>query len=131
MIQVSAAIIWREGSILICQRGEGGDCSLLWEFPGGKQGAGESAEDCVRRECREELGIELRLGAVFGTAEYTYGGRPFGFTFFQAEIAGGSIRPVVHRDLCWVRPEELEQYDFCPANRDIIRRLAEKEETAQ
>ena len=65
MILVSAAIIRNTaGEILICQRGAGGSCAFLWEFPGGKQEAGETAADCLVRECREELGIEIDIVAL-------------------------------------------------------------------
>lgn len=73
MILVSAAIIRNTaGEILICQRGAGGSCAFLWEFPGGKQEAGETAADCLVRECREELGIEIDIVALLEQTSYTY-----------------------------------------------------------
>ncbi len=73
MILVSAAIIRNTaGEILICQRGAGGSCAFLWEFPGGKQEAGEKAADCLVRECREELGIEIDIVALLEQTSYTY-----------------------------------------------------------
>lgn len=127
MTQVAAAILRREGRILICQRGEGGSCAFLWEFPGGKVEVGETAADCVVRECREELSIAIRAGEVFATTTYRYPEREVGFTFFNAEYISGEIKQNVHMDHRWVTPKELTEFPFCPADREIVRRLAEGE----
>lgn len=83
MIFVSAAIIRNTaGEILICQRGAGGSCAFLWEFPGGKQEAGETAADCLVRECREELGIEIDIVALLEQTSYTYPDNKIGLSFF-------------------------------------------------
>ena len=90
MILVSAAIIRNTaGEILICQRGAGGSCAFLWEFPGGKQEAGETAADCLVRECREELGIEIDIVALLEQTSYTYPDNKIGLSFFAAKITGG------------------------------------------
>lgn len=90
MILVSAAIIRNTaGEILICQRGAGGSCAFLWEFPGGKQEAGETAADCLVRECREELGIEIDIVALIEQTSYTYPDNKIGLSFFAAQITGG------------------------------------------
>lgn len=90
MILVSAAIIRNTaGEILICQRGAGGSCAFLWEFPGGKQEAGETAADCLVRECREELGIEIDIVALVEQTSYTYPDNKIGLSFFAAQITGG------------------------------------------
>ena len=83
MTEVAAAILRRDGKILICQRKEGGNCSLLWEFPGGKREAGETMEQCVVRECQEELGIVIRPKGLYAQEHYTYGTEPFSFAFFK------------------------------------------------
>ena len=83
MTEVAAAILRRDGKILICQRKEGGNCSLLWEFPGGKREAGETMEQCAIRECKEELGIAVRLLDVYAEKTYTYGTEPFSFVFYK------------------------------------------------
>lgn len=86
MILVSAAIIRNTaGEILICQRGAGGSCAFLWEFPGGKQEAGETAADCLVRECREELGIEIDIVALLEQTSYTYPDNKIGLSFFAAK----------------------------------------------
>ena len=85
MILVSAAIIRNTaGEILICQRGAGGSCAFLWEFPGGKQEAGETAADCLVRECREELGIEIDIVALIEQTSYTYPDNKIGLSFFAS-----------------------------------------------
>ena len=93
MILVSAAIIRNTaGEILICQRGAGGSCAFLWEFPGGKQEAGETAADCLVRECWEELGIEIDIVALLEQTSYTYPDNKIGLSFFAAKIAASLIR---------------------------------------
>ena len=125
MILVSAAIIRNTaGEILICQRGAGGSCAFLWEFPGGKQEAGETAADCLVRECREELGIEIDIVALLEQTSYTYPDNKIGLSFFAAKITGGVPQKSVHQKILWVRPAELLQYQFCPADTEIVSRLA-------
>ena len=126
MTEVAAAILRRDGKILICQRKEGGNCSLLWEFPGGKREAGETMEQCVVRECQEELGIVIRPKGLYAQEHYTYGTEPFSFAFFNAEIAEGEPENHVHRAMKWVRPAELLSEPFCPADEGIVRRLAKE-----
>lgn len=128
MILVSAAIIRNTaGEILICQRGAGGSCAFLWEFPGGKQEAGETAADCLVRECREELGIEIDIVALIEQTSYTYPDNKIGLSFFAAQITGGVPQKSVHQEILWVRPAELLQYQFCPADTEIVGRLAQGE----
>ena len=113
--------------ILICQRGAGGSCAFLWEFPGGKQEAGETAADCLVRECREELGIEIDIVALLEQTSYTYPDNKIGLSFFAAKITGGVPQKSVHQKILWVRPAELLQYQFCPADTEIVSRLAQGE----
>lgn len=115
MVHVSTAIIYQNNKFLICQRAEGGSCPLLWEFPGGKLEAGETLEDCVVRECNEELDIEIRPLTIYQQMIYQYPEKEIYFTFFVAEIVSGEIKKNVHKKVQWVTPSELEQYEFCPA----------------
>lgn len=124
MIEVAAAIIQKEGKILICRRGEGGSCAYLWEFPGGKRETGETLEACAIRECREELDLEIRITGRVGEAVHKYPDREVSLTFFLAECTGGSLHNFVHEQVNWVRPGELTNYDFCPADEEMIRRLS-------
>lgn len=126
MTEVGAAILRRNGKILICQRKQGGNCSLLWEFPGGKREAGETMEQCVARECKEELGIVIRLKDLYAQESYTYGTEPFSFAFYNAEIVEGEPENHVHRGMKWVRPADLLHESFCPADEGVVRRLVEE-----
>lgn len=123
MTMVAAAIIRKNGKVLICQRGEGGNCAFLWEFPGGKLEVGESLENCLIRECKEELEIDVVVKDVFATTTYRYPDREIDFTFFEAEAFDDEIKLNVHKDYKWVMPNELRNYNFCPADVEIIKRL--------
>lgn len=124
MTQVAAAIIQKDKEILICKRGAGGSCAFLWEFPGGKLEMGETLEECLIRECKEELEINIAIKSVFAETTYKYPDREIAFTFFTAEIMGGELKMNVHNDMQWILPSELKDYEFCPADMEIIRRLA-------
>ena len=126
MIQVAAAIIQKDGKILICQRGAGGNCAFLWEFPGGKLESGETMEECLIRECKEELEIEISVKDIFAETTYKYPEREIAFIFYKADIIGGQLKMNVHNDMQWVLPSELKKYKFCPADVEIITDIAEK-----
>lgn len=126
MLKVMAAIIQQKGKILICQRGDGGNCAFLWEFPGGKLESGESKEECLIRECEEELGVQITIGSVFAKTTYQYPDREIAFTFFHAQIVAGEIVPKVHHQVRWVTPHEIMKYDFCPADIEIVEMLNKK-----
>lgn len=120
---VTAAIIRQGGKILICQRAEKGNCSNLWEFPGGKQEAGETLEECLIRECKEELGLTIKIKNVYAKTSHKYGEREMDFIFFNAGIIGGEIKMKVHQDIKWVTAQELGGYTFCPADVEVAERL--------
>ncbi|NCB45294.1 MAG: 8-oxo-dGTP diphosphatase MutT [Clostridia bacterium] len=125
MIRVSAAIIKNsDNEILICQRGLGGSCEFLWEFPGGKIEPGESPEECLVRECREELEIDIEVLSLFEQTKYSYPEREIEFMFFCASLNKGVPTPSVHNCIKWVSPDELEEYEFCPADVSVIEKLA-------
>ena len=100
---------------------------LFMGVPGGKQEAGEKAADCLVRECREELGIEIDIVALLEQTSYTYPDNKIGLSFFAAKITGGVPQKSVHQKILWVRPAELLQYQFCPADTEIVSRLAQGE----
>jgi len=125
MVQVAAAIIYRDGRILICRRKEGGSCAFLWEFPGGKLEPGETMEQCVIRECKEELEINIGIKSVFASTIHRYSDRKIAFTFFNAEYERGEIKLRVHEDYKWVLPSELGQFTFCPADEDVVKSLGQ------
>lgn len=120
MIRVSAGIIRREdGCVLICRRGEGRLNASLWEFPGGKQEAGESAADCLMRELQEELSLPVTAPALLCTRE----AQGITFDFLACDTAA---EPVLteHTAYAWVKPRQLLQYDLCPVDRDVATALA-------
>lgn len=124
MIKVTAAILKNEqGEILICQRGADGSCAFLWEFPGGKIEAGETPEKCLIRECREELQIDILIDGIFAETTYSHENKKIAFTFFNGRIVAGSPIISVHVDMKWVQIAALSQYEFCPADVEIVKRI--------
>ncbi len=120
MIEVSAGIIRHgDGHILICQRGEGRHNAHLWEFPGGKREAGESAAACLVRELAEELSLPVTDVATLCENE----AEGIRFTFLTA-VTDACPVPTEHEDVRFVTPKEMLQYDFCPADVPVARRLA-------
>ena len=126
MTEVVAALIWDGDRFLICRRPAHKARGLLWEFVGGKVEPGETKEEALRRECREELGIELAVRDVFMEVVHEYPDLTIRLTLFNAAIASGTPKLLEHVDLRWILPEEIPQYDFCPADEEILRRIIEK-----
>lgn len=122
-LEVTAAIIRHNGKILICQRPANKHCGLLWEFPGGKIEAGETGEQCVIRECQEELGVTLNVEQKLTDITYEYPDRIIYLHFYLCSIASGIIEKNEHNALEWVSHDELDRYEFCPADEEIISEL--------
>ena len=122
-IQVAAALIVREGRYLITQRRADVHMGGLWEFPGGKRESGESLEDCLRRELREELGIEISHPVLFRVIRHDYPEKSVELHFFRCAIASGLPRPLGCEDLRWVAPEELDQFPLPPADQPLVEAL--------
>ncbi|MDO4284903.1 MAG: (deoxy)nucleoside triphosphate pyrophosphohydrolase [Eubacteriales bacterium] len=123
MTEVVAALIWRGEQFLICQRPAHKARGLLWEFVGGKVEPGETREEALIRECREELDIGLTVGDVFMEVEHVYPDLTVHLTLFHAEITEGEPQRLEHNDLRWITAKEIDQYDFCPADEEILERL--------
>ena len=123
MVEVAAAIIRDGDKILICQRADDDDCGMLWEFPGGKREIGETLEQCIIREMREELELEICIQGIFAQTYYPFNGRDIYFTFFNAEIVGGEMVLNVHNASKWVFPFELGAYEFMPPDVEVVRSL--------
>ena len=127
MLRVSAAIIKNsDNEILICRRGPGGSCAFLWEFPGGKIEPGESPEECLVRECLEELEIDIEVLDLFEHTKYSYPERDIEFMFFRVSLTKGVPAPFVHDSIKWVSPYRLKEYEFCPADVFVVERLAKE-----
>ena len=126
MVEVVAALVWSGERFLICQRPAHKARGLLWEFVGGKVEPGETKEQALVRECREELDVLVTVGDMFMDVVHEYPDITVHLTLFHASIAAGEPRLLEHAALAWITPEEIPQYDFCPADETILRRLMEK-----
>ncbi len=124
---VVAALLWREDRFLICQRPAHKARGLLWEFVGGKVETGESGEEALVRECREELDITVAVGDVFCEVVHEYPDLTVRLALYHATIVEGEPKLLEHLDMRWIRTEEIPLYDFCPADVDILARLQNEE----
>lgn len=122
MLQVTAAIIRKDDTILICQRAKDDDAGLMWEFPGGKLEEGETPEQCIVREIKEELELDIKVNGIFAESEYHFN-RPVHFTFFEAEITGGIMKCNDHEAALWAPVNTLRNYEFLPADLPVVDRL--------
>jgi 8-oxo-dGTP diphosphatase len=123
MQQVTAAVIEKDGKILIARRKREDPLGGKWEFPGGKIESGETPEDCLRRELREELGIETRVEEFLCTSRYVYRHITIELLAYRTSYVSGEIMLHEHERIEWILPEELKDYDFSEADRPIVRKL--------
>lgn len=126
MTEVVAALIWQGERFLACQRPPHKARGLLWEFVGGKVEPGETKEQALIRECREELDVTVRVGGIFMELVHEYPDLTVHLTLFHAGIAEGTPRLLEHQALRWLTIEEIGQYPFCPADQAILNRLREQ-----
>ena len=125
MTEVVAALIWDENRFLACQRPAHKARGLLWEFVGGKVELGETKEQALLRECQEELAVTVAVQDVFMEVDHVYPDLTVHLTLFNASITEGIPQKIEHNDLRWITVEEIDQYPFCPADEEILRRLKE------
>lgn len=123
MTEVVAALICREGRFLICRRPAHKARGLLWEFVGGKVEPGETKAQALARECREELAVEVDVGAPFMEVTHAYPDVTVHLTLLWAQIRSGEVRLLEHCDMRWITPDEIGQFAFCPADEEILRRI--------
>ena len=123
MTEVVAALIWDNDRFLACQRPAHKARGLLWEFVGGKVEEGESPQDALVRECREELGVTIRVGDIFMEVVHIYPDLSVHLTLFHAEISDGILQKLEHHDIRWITVGEIDNYAFCPADVEIIDQL--------
>ncbi len=131
MTEVVAALIWREGRFLACQRPANKARGLLWEFVGGKVEPGETKQQALVRECREELDITVSVAEVFLEVTHTYPDLTVHLTVFHAEIAEGEPVLLEHNDMRWLLPDEVDSLPFCPADESILREISLRYGTKQ
>ncbi|NLO69671.1 MAG: (deoxy)nucleoside triphosphate pyrophosphohydrolase [Porphyromonadaceae bacterium] len=123
MTEVVAALIWDNGKFMICRRPKNKARGLLWEFIGGKVEPGESKAQALIRECREELAVTLSVGDVFMDVIHEYPDITVHLTLFNAQIAQGVVQMLEHFDIRWITPDEIPNYEFCPADDEILKRI--------
>ena len=122
-VEVAAAVLFRQGRLLITQRLPDSHLSGLWELPGGKRKPGESIRECLVREIREELDIRVVVGELFEAIEYEYPEKTVCLKFFRCRYEDGNIRALGCQRFAWVRPDELDNYPFPPANEPVMQKL--------
>ena len=120
MTEVVAALIWENDRFMICQRPAHKARGLLWEFVGGKTEPGETMEAALIRECREELDITVAVGDIFTQVIHQYPDIHIRLTLFHCTIAEGAPKLLEHHDLKWILPSQIPDFDFCPADKDIL-----------
>ena len=125
MTEVVAALIWQGNKFMICQRPAHKARGLLWEFVGGKVEAGETKEQALVRECQEELAVTLSVGGVFMDVIHEYPDLTVHLTLFNATMAEGELQKLEHNDIQWITPREIPNYEFCPADEEILKRIIE------
>ena len=126
-IEVGAAVIFNHGNILISQRDDSSHLSGLWEFPGGKREDNETFEECVRREIKEELNVEVAVQNLFETVEYEYTEKIVLLRFYRCQYLRGEAKALGCRQFQWVPPSKLPSYSFPPANQQVIQKLIQLE----
>ena len=124
--EVVAALIWDGDRFLACQRPPHKARGLLWEFVGGKEELGESKEEALVRECREELGVTLEVGELFCSVTHSYPDLTVHLSLYHARIIEGTPKRLEHVQLRWITVEETDELDFCPADAPILERLKQQ-----
>ena len=125
MTEVAAALVWDNDKFMICRRPAHKSNALLWEFVGGKLEPGETKQEALIRECREELDITVEVGEEFFDVVHQYPDILVHLTLFNAKIAEGTPKLLEHCDIKWIHPSEIPNYDFCPADTEILEKLME------
>ncbi len=124
--EVVAALIWENEKFMICQRPPHKSCGLLWEFVGGKVEVGETKEQALVRECREELDVLISVGDVFMEVMHQYPDITVHLTLFHASIAEGVPQKLEHHDIRWITSSEIPDFEFCPADEEILNKIIER-----
>lgn len=120
MIDVTAAIIHNDKKLLICQRPKGKSCEMLWEFPGGKIEKGETPEECIVRECREELGVTIETEQLLCEVEHKYPAITVNIHFYICKLINGEPTGIEHNDIQWCTLDEILELPLCPADKEML-----------
>ena len=123
MIEVVAALIQRDGRVLICRRPPQKARAGRWDFPGGKVEAGETPEQALCRECREELAVCLDVQGLVAQTVYAYDDVTIHLSLFSALVREGVLTPLEHSEIRFVSPEDFSAYAFCPADQAFLPKI--------
>ena len=123
MKEVTAAVILKNNKILIAQRAPDDNLAGKWEFPGGKIEPGETQQECLRREIREELDVEIEVLDLFGESIYRYHSGTIKLRAFWCKWISGEFTLKVHSQIAWVNHQELDLYDFAPADIPLVEKV--------
>ena len=126
MVEVVAALIWKNNKFMICQRPAHKTRGLLWEFVGGKVEPGETKEQALIRECREELDVLLSVDDIFMEVTHEYPDITVHLTLFNATLVEGEPQKLEHNDIKWITPSEIPNYEFCPADEEILKKIIQR-----
>lgn len=121
--EVVAALLWDGDRFMICQRPACKTRGLLWEFVGGKVEPGETREQALIRECQEELSVDIDVGEIFAEVVHKYPDMTVHLTLFNATITRGAPQKLEHNDIKWITPTEIPDYEFCPADEDVLKQI--------
>ena len=124
MTEVVAALIWDNDKFMICQRPANKSRALLWEFVGGKVELGETKEQALIRECQEELNVLIAVSDVFMDVVHEYPDLTVHLTLFNTIITEGEPQKLEHNDIQWITPSEISNYEFCPADEEILKAIS-------
>jgi 8-oxo-dGTP diphosphatase len=122
-IEVSAALVFHKGKLLITQRHAGAHLGGLWEFPGGKRDPNETFEQCLVRELREELGIEVEVGELFEGITHNYAEKIVHLKFFLCKLVSGAPQPLDCAAFKWVEKTKLADFEFPAADALLLEKL--------
>lgn len=127
-VEVAAGLIFRTGKLLITQRHPQDHLGGLWEFPGGKREAGETFEQCLRRELREELGVDVAVGELVETITHSYPEKTVHLRFFRCGLLNHEPQAIGCQAVVWIGSEELARYDFPAADARLLENLRNRAE---
>ena len=123
LLKVTAGVIEKDGKILIAKRRKGDLHGGRWEFPGGKIDLGETPEECLKRELKEELGIEAEIEDFICASNFKYMLVPLELLVYKVRHISGEFQALDHDELKWVGPSELDKYDFVKADVTVVNKL--------
>ncbi len=131
VVEVSAGLVFRSGRLLITQRHADSHLGGLWEFPGGKREAGETFEQCLLRELREELGVKVHVGELFEEIAHAYPEKAVHLKFFLCQLPAGEPQPLGCAAVRWIAKADLASHAFPAADARLLERLVKADELWQ